>query len=84
VAFGRVLTDGVFKALVFDVIVAPDVRGAGLGHALIRHIVADPQLSAVRDIELYCREELIPFYERLGFSVDLPEVRFMRRRATAR
>ena len=79
VAFARVLTDGVFKALIFDVIVAPDARHAGLGRALIRRIVEDPELSGVRHVELYCREELIPFYKPLGFSADLPEVRFMRR-----
>jgi GNAT superfamily N-acetyltransferase len=78
VAFARVLTDGVFKAVIFDVIVAPHARRSGLGHALLARIIHDPQLSAVRHLELYCRPELMPYYEQLGFSAHLPEVRFMR------
>jgi predicted GNAT family acetyltransferase len=36
VAFARVLTDGVFKAFVFDVIVCGAWRGRGLGSRLLR------------------------------------------------
>ena len=35
-AFARVLTDGVFKAFVFDVIVAAECRGRSLGSRLMR------------------------------------------------
>jgi predicted GNAT family N-acyltransferase len=79
VAFARVVTDGVLKALIFDVIVAPALRHAGLGRTLIRRIVDDPQLRTVRHIELYCKEELIPYYEQFGFRAHVPDVHFMRR-----
>jgi GNAT superfamily N-acetyltransferase len=82
VAFARVLTDRVFKALVFDVIVAPERRGDGLGPLLVERIFAHPELSAVRHIELYCLSELVPFYEKLGFSTDVGGVRLMRRNAS--
>lgn len=78
-AFARVLTDRVFKALVLDVIVHPDHRSAGLGSFLMAHIAAHPVLSRVRHIELYCLPGRATFYQRRGISSELGELRFMRR-----
>ena len=83
VGFARVLTDGVIKALIFDVIVAAGARRQGLAGALMQRIIDDPQLAAVRHVELYCRRELMPYYERFGFRPGPPEVNFMRRETTA-
>jgi GNAT superfamily N-acetyltransferase len=79
VAFARVLTDRTYKALIFDVIVAAEERGRGLGALLIERILGHPDLAAVEHFELYCLPEMIPFYERLGFSTDVGGVRLMRR-----
>lgn len=79
VAFARVLTDRMYKAVIFDVIVDPAHRGTGLGAALMDCIVNHPELRGVRHIELYCKDELIPFYERWQFTAELPEVNYMRR-----
>jgi predicted GNAT family N-acyltransferase len=81
VAFARVLTDHAFKALVFDVIVTPGVRGQGLGRQLMERIIAHRDLKDVKHLELYCLPEMVPFYEKLGFSTDVSGVTFMRRRA---
>lgn len=79
VAFARVLTDLVYKALVLDVIVKGEHRGEGLGGELMDAIVRHPALSEVEHIELYCLEALVPFYEQWGFTDDLGALRFMRR-----
>jgi predicted GNAT family N-acyltransferase len=79
VAFARVLTDRVFKALVFDVIVAPDRRGEGLLRKLLDRIFSHPDLKGVKHLELYCLPELVPLYEKFGFSTDMGGVRWMRR-----
>lgn len=78
-AFARVLTDRVFKALVLDVIVHPDQRSTGLGSLLMEHIIAHPVLSRVRHIELYCLPEHHAFYRRHGFSSEIGKLRLMRR-----
>jgi GNAT superfamily N-acetyltransferase len=78
-AFARVLTDYVYKALVYDVIVARPHRRTGLGRALMEAIVNHPKLRAVPHIELYCLPELVPFYQRWGFTTDLGHLKFMRR-----
>jgi predicted N-acetyltransferase YhbS len=79
VAFSRVLTDFVYKAFLFDVIVAPAHRGAGLGKALADAICGHPSLAGVQNIELYCLEELVPFYEQWGFSRETGGMVLMRR-----
>ncbi|MBI3725652.1 GNAT family N-acetyltransferase [bacterium] len=77
-AFARVLTDRVWKALGLDVIVARSERGTGLGRFLLDRIVEHPLLARVRDLELYCRPELVSLHARWGFTADLGELRFMR------
>jgi GNAT superfamily N-acetyltransferase len=79
VAFARVLTDRVFKALVFDVIVAPEHRGRGCGAMIVEAILRHPQIRSVRHLELYCLPELAPFYRRWGFSEEVGGVLLMRR-----
>ena len=79
VAFARVLTDYVYKAVVFDVIVARSHRKTGLGRDLMNAIMKHPRLASVPHIELYCLPELVPFYQRWGFTTDLGHLRFMRR-----
>jgi predicted GNAT family N-acyltransferase len=80
VAFARVLTDRVFRAFVFDVIVAKTHRGDGLGLRIMREVLDHPMLREVELIELYCRPELTAFYERLGFGRPDSGVVLMRRR----
>lgn len=78
VAFARVLTDRAYKALVFDVIVAQSHRGTGLGRRLVQYVLDHPMLAEVKHIELYCKPELIPFYEQWGFARPGPDVNLLR------
>jgi predicted GNAT family N-acyltransferase len=79
VAFARVLTDTVFKAFIFDVIVAPQHRDEGLGRRLMERILQHSDLRKVSHFELYCLPELVPFYEKLGFSTNVSGVCLMRK-----
>jgi GNAT superfamily N-acetyltransferase len=81
VAFARVLTDFTYRAVVFDVIVAPDDRGRGLGARLMDALVEHPRLSAVESVELVCQPGLVPFYERWGFTAGVGTSTLMRRSA---
>ena len=76
--FARVLTDYVFKAIVFDVIVAGDKRGEGLGKTLMSLVLNHEKLRSVKQVELYCLPELSGFYEQLGFSTAVGRVGLMR------
>ncbi|MGK7925329.1 MAG: GNAT family N-acetyltransferase [Spirulina sp.] len=67
VAFARVLTDYVYRALIFDVIVEPAYRGRGVGRRLMESILTCPELTKVEHFALSCLPEMIPFYEKWGF-----------------
>ncbi len=67
VAFARVLSDRVYRAIVFDVIVAADHRQQGLGTRLLHQIIEHPELATMECILLFCLPEMMPFYEKIGF-----------------
>ncbi len=78
VAFARVITDYVFKAFIFDVIVSPVLRGQGIGNLIVNTIKSHPDLARVGHLELYCRDDMIAFYESHGFSAELGNIHLMR------
>jgi GNAT superfamily N-acetyltransferase len=79
VGFARVLTDGVYRAFVYDVVVDDGYRDRGLGRMLMDAIVAHPRLAQVELIELACQPELVAFYRRCGFDVASDASTLMRR-----
>ncbi len=79
IAFARVVTDYIFKALVLDVIVDSAHRKSGLGKALMDAVVSHPALAKVSHFDLYCRPELVPFYRQWGFEEVGEDIHFMRR-----
>lgn len=78
IAFTRVLTDGIFKALLFDVIVHQAYRGHKLGTQLVEHVKHHPMLSRVKHLELYCLPELQNYYRQFGFDTDTGGMELMR------
>ena len=76
--FVRVLTDYIFKALIFDLIVTKEQRGSGVGNKLISIVKDHPQLREVNHFELYCLPEVFNFYEKHGFSSDVGNIKLMR------
>ena len=68
IASARVLTDYVYYASIYDVIVAADRRGEGLGQRLVDAVVEHPELASVEAVHLDCGSDLVPFYESAGFT----------------
>lgn len=79
VAFARAITDGVYKAMIFDIIVKNEWRNTGLGTVLMDAVLTDPSLIDIKHRELYCLEEMVPFYEKWGFTSALTGLHFMRK-----
>jgi GNAT superfamily N-acetyltransferase len=69
VGFGRALTDRVYRAILYDVIVHPDYQGKGLGRALVEHLIGHPVLAKVPVISLFTRDKQ-EFYRKLGFVTN--------------
>lgn len=82
IGFARVLTDFVYKARLFDVILAESSQGLGLGRYLMDTVINLPELRSVQQIDLQCLPEMVPFYEKWGFSPDLQGVITLRRHHT--
>ena len=75
----RVLTDFVYRAMIFDVIIKPTHRKMGLGAKLMDAVLNHPKLQTVENFALSCLPHMVPFYERWGFSDDVGEIKFLRR-----
>ena len=78
VAFGRVVTDGATFGWLADVLVLPAHRGNGLGKALVRAVVSDPELDHLDRLVLATRDAH-GLYVQYGFALD-DQGRFMERR----
>jgi GNAT superfamily N-acetyltransferase len=79
IGFARAITDRTFLAVVLDVIVAPDLRGRGLGARLMDELLSRPELADIDSIELVCQPELTGFYRRWGFTDAVGTSLLMRR-----
>ena len=66
VGFGRVLTDFVYRATIWDVIVDEAYQKQGIGAEIVQRILNHPRLKKVELFWLCTRRP--GFYEKLGFS----------------
>ncbi len=67
VGFARAVTDGVYRALLEDVVVDESLRGQGIGGALVEQMLE--RLAPVQQVLLVCGDHLVPFYSAFGFSL---------------
>lgn len=77
--FARVLTDFVFRAHIYDVIVREDCRGRGVSRMVMDAVIRHPRLKEVEKFELTCKEDLIPLYSKCGFEAGGHGLNFMSR-----
>lgn len=66
VGFARAIGDGVYRALIEDVVVHEAWRKKGAGRGLLDTLLGE--LAGVEQIQLFCRPELEGFYRQLGFE----------------
>jgi GNAT superfamily N-acetyltransferase len=59
--------------------IKPTHRNMGLGAKLLDAVVHHPKLQTIEYFDLFCLPEMIPFYERWGFSADMASMVPMRR-----
>ncbi|MCP9834433.1 MULTISPECIES: GNAT family N-acetyltransferase [unclassified Cyanobium] len=67
VGFGRATSDCVFRAVLWDVVVAEDQQGQGLGRRIVEELLASPPVAAAERVYLMTTTGE-GFYEKLGFS----------------
>jgi ribosomal protein S18 acetylase RimI-like enzyme len=69
VGIGRATSDGVFRAVLWDVVVAEEHQGRGLGRRIVQALLASPPVAASERVYLMTTNSS-GFYERLGFSSE--------------
>jgi ribosomal protein S18 acetylase RimI-like enzyme len=67
VGIGRATSDGVFRAVLWDVVVAEEHQGRGLGRRIVQALLASPPVAGSERVYLMTTNSS-GFYERLGFS----------------
>ncbi len=67
VGFGRATSDGVFRAVLWDVVVAGEHQGRGLGRRIVEALLQEPVLQGVERVYLMTTNSS-GFYEQLSFS----------------
>ncbi|NJM88916.1 MAG: GNAT family N-acetyltransferase [Hydrococcus sp. RU_2_2] len=67
IGFARATSDGVYRAMIWDVIVHPAYQGFGLGRQLVETLIGHPRLNRVERVYLTTTHQQ-EFYKRIGFE----------------
>lgn len=67
IGFARATSDGIYRATIWDVVIHPEYRGAGLGRKLVETVLAHPRLNRVERVYLMTTQQQ-SFYQRIGFK----------------
>ncbi len=78
VGYGRVLSDLIEKAMIYDIIVDQEHRGRAIGRLIVESILESEACVKVNHVELYCKDEMMPFYNKLDFYNITQEVKLLR------
>lgn len=77
--FGRIVSDGINHAMIYDMIVQPEFQGQGIGAEILDKLVKYCLDNNIREIQLFCAKGKRQFYEKYGFEVreeDAPGMEF--------
>jgi GNAT superfamily N-acetyltransferase len=81
VGFGRVVSDTVLHAMIYDLIVDPQYQGKGIGAEILKRLVGSCEAANIRDIQLFSARGKREFYEKRGFrsrANDAPGMEYVR------
>ncbi len=67
VGFGRATSDGVYRAVLWDVVVAEDLQGLGLGKQVVQAILDSYSIRNVERVYLMTTKSS-DFYQQIGFE----------------
>nr|YP_002049130.1 hypothetical protein PCC_0483 [Paulinella chromatophora]ACB42920.1 hypothetical protein PCC_0483 [Paulinella chromatophora] len=67
VGFGRASSDGVFRAVLWDILVSTHWQGKGIGKQIVKKLLTSPSLENVEKVYLMTTKSG-GFYQQLGFK----------------
>lgn len=80
VGFGRATSDGICRAVLWDVVVAGPFKRRGVGRQLVEHLLNAPAVAAVERVYLMTTNSQ-GFYARLGFEENRSQQLMLRERS---
>ena len=69
IGFGRATSDHIYRAVLWDIVIANDMQGLGLGKIVLKSILSSKYIKKIQKVYLmttYGSE----FYEQLGFKIN--------------
>lgn len=78
IAFCRVITDFVYRASLWDIMVHPEHQGKKIGSALLDYALGHPAIKGIPLVITYT-SELAPFLAHKGFSMQNGALMLLRR-----
>ena len=69
IGFGRATSDLVFRAVLWDVVIASDCQGLGLGKLIVEAILTNKKIMSVEKVYLMTTNSS-EFYKQLGFKLN--------------
>ena len=69
IGFGRATSDLVFRAVLWDVVIASDCQGLGLGKLIVEAILTNKKIRSVEKVYLMTTNSS-EFYKQLGFKLN--------------
>jgi len=70
IGFTRAISDQVYNATLWDVVIHPDFQSQGLGKALIQYTLEKLRQQNIENITLFAGSKAVNFYHHLGFITD--------------
>ncbi|MBN2460935.1 MAG: GNAT family N-acetyltransferase [Candidatus Cloacimonetes bacterium] len=77
IGFGRIVSDGLLHAMIYDMIIHPDYQGYGYGALILKKLLEKCQSHRIRDIQLFSARNKMGFYKRFGFTTRPAEAQGM-------
>lgn len=69
IGFARAISDGIYRATIWDVVIHPDYQRTGLGSKLVETVLSHPRMRRVERTYLMTTHQQ-RFYEKIGFQTN--------------
>ncbi len=79
VGFGRIVSDGILHAMIYEMIIHPKYQLNGIGSEILKMLLKKCKDDNIRDIQLFCAKGKRAFYEKFGFTArpdDAPGMQY--------
>ncbi|MBD1380447.1 GNAT family N-acetyltransferase [Metabacillus arenae] len=67
IAFGRIISDGIYQTLICDVMVDPFYQNQGIGKGVIENLLFKCKQEEIKWVQLFSANGKQDFYKKFGF-----------------